>query len=149
MGDPRQVPDSPPLKYTTEYMQGITMMSQENRLDQWMSNQFCKFDVHMIVNGPYLFCCSETRLNIWTNTIKNLNGFTGAKKGWAKPSWAWESVYTSNNVHAWLRRLLCERSSTCCPRLSWLLGINKLVPVTVGRCNKKSNCYCCYRGTGT
>jgi len=27
--------------------------------------------------------------------------------------------------------------STCSPRLSWLLGINKLVSVTVGRCNKK------------
>jgi len=26
---------------------------------------------------------------------------------------------------------------TCCPRLSWLLGVNKLVSVMVGRCNKK------------
>jgi len=28
----------------------------------------------------------------------------------------------------------------------WLFGVNKLVSATIGRCNKKSNCYC---GTGT
>jgi len=83
----------------------------------------------------------------------NFSQFQFQYKGWftlgpskAKPSWAWESVYTRNNIYAWLHRLPCERSSTCCPRLSWLLGVNKLVYVMVGRCNKKSNCYC---GTGT
>ena len=42
---------------------GITLMSQEKRLDQWMSNQFWKFDV-MIGNGANFFRWSETKLNI-------------------------------------------------------------------------------------
>jgi len=44
-------------------MWGITVMSQEKGLDEWMSNQFCKFD-DMIDNGANLFRWSETRLNI-------------------------------------------------------------------------------------
>jgi len=39
-----------------------------------MSNQFCKFD-DMINDGADLFRLSETRLNIQTNTMNNLNGF--------------------------------------------------------------------------
>jgi len=38
-------------------------MSQEMGLDQWTSNQFCRFD-DMSYNGADLFRWSETRLNI-------------------------------------------------------------------------------------
>jgi len=44
-------------------MLDTTMMNQENGLDQWMSNKFCKFD-DMIENGADLFRWSETRFII-------------------------------------------------------------------------------------
>jgi len=50
------------------------MISREKGLDQWTSNEFCKFG-GIIDNGADLFRWSETRLNIQTNTINNLNGF--------------------------------------------------------------------------
>ena len=56
-----------------KYMKGRTMMSQK-RLDQWMTNQTCKFD-DLIDNREDQFRWSETMLNIETNTINNLNGF--------------------------------------------------------------------------
>ena len=94
-------------------------------------------------SGIFLFGCTKMYKRHQTLTLSPVArgplkaGLYWGKKGWAKPSWAWESVYTCSNVYAWLHRLPCERNSTCCRRLSWFLGINKLVSVTVGRCNKQ------------
>ena len=50
------------------------MMSQKRGLDQWVSNQFCKFD-DMIDHGADLFRWLETRFNTETSTLNNLNKF--------------------------------------------------------------------------